>query len=110
VSQTNLEAGLEMFGPMSVEAPKLNSFLSSGAYAATSEDSFRDIEAFNVPAVLSSEIDQYLASPKERQPGFIVPVPRKLKPVNDPRLPHYLFVADVRHYDSMTGYWDAPIV
>ena len=34
VSQSDLESGLERFGPKTADAPKLNSFLTSGAYAA----------------------------------------------------------------------------
>lgn len=109
VSQSNLETGLHQFGPKGAEAPKLNSFLGSGAYAEAGDDSFRDIEAFNVQAVVASEIKDYLDAPKTQQPGFIVPVPKKLKPTQDSRLPSYLFVADDRHYDSLTGFWDNAI-
>jgi CRISPR-associated endonuclease/helicase Cas3 len=108
-SQADLETGLDRFGPKGADAPKLNSFLASGAYAEAGDDSFRDIEAFNAPAVLASEIGAYLAAPKIEQPGFVVPVPKKLKPAHDPRLPSYLSVADDRHYDPLTGYWDDPI-
>ncbi len=62
VSQTDLEDGLEQYGPTTAEAPRLNSFLSSGAYAVGSGDSFRDIEAFNVQAVLSNEVAKYLSA------------------------------------------------
>ncbi len=109
VSQTDLEQGLEKYGRKTAEAPKLNSFLSSGAYAFGGEDSFRDIEAFNIPAVLSSDVAKYLSANKDIQPGFIVPVPRKLKPAEDPRLPRYLRVADERNYDPTTGFWDKPL-
>jgi CRISPR-associated endonuclease/helicase Cas3 len=109
VSQSDLEEGLDLFGPKKADAPKLNSFLTSGVYALAGEDSFRDIEAFNVPAILRNEITAYLSAKKEEQPGFLVPVPKKLKPSQDPRLPRYLYVADERHYDPETGYWDTPI-
>lgn len=109
VSQSDLEHGLDRFGPKTAEAPKLNSFLTSGAYAVGGEDSFRDIEAFNVPAVLNNEVAAYLSAKQDLQPGFIVPVPRKLKPPTDSRLPRYLHVADDRHYDPNTGFWDVPI-
>ncbi|QEG30174.1 Putative CRISPR-associated nuclease/helicase Cas3 [Gemmata obscuriglobus] len=115
-SQADLEIGLDRFGPKGADAPKLNSFLASGAYAEASEDSFRDIEAFNVSAVLASEVGAYVTAAESKDcmtrakaPGFVVPVPRKLRPVQDPRLPHYLFAADDRHYDPQTGYWDYPI-
>jgi CRISPR-associated endonuclease/helicase Cas3 len=109
VSQTDLETGLERFGPKTADAPKLNSFLASGPYALGGDDSFREIEAFNVQAVLASEVGNYLAAKKAEQPGFILPVPKKLKPTRDGRLPSYLFVADDRHYDPQTGFWDTPI-
>lgn len=108
-SQADLETGLDRFGPKGAEAPKLNSFLASGAYAEAGDDSFRDIEAFNTPAVLASEIMAYMAAPKAEQPGFVVPVPKKLRPAHDSRLPSYLSVADDRHYDPLTGFWDDPI-
>ncbi|MCI0704196.1 MAG: CRISPR-associated helicase Cas3', partial [Planctomycetia bacterium] len=107
VSQTDLEEGLAN-APRRAEAPKLNSFLTSGPYALGGEDSFREIEAFNVQAVLSSEVTAYLNAGKAEQPGFILPVPKKLKPDRDTRLPSYLFVADDRHYDPTTGFWDEP--
>jgi CRISPR-associated endonuclease/helicase Cas3 len=109
VSQTDLETGLEQFGPKTADAPKLNSFLTSGPYALGGDDSFRDIEAFNVQAVLTSEVGAYLAAKKDEQPGFVLPVPKKVKPTRDGRLPSYLFVADDRHYDPQTGFWDTPL-
>jgi CRISPR-associated endonuclease/helicase Cas3 len=109
VSQTDLETGLERFGPKTADAPKLNSFLASGPYALGGDDSFRDIEAFNVQAVLACEVVAYLAAKRDEQPGYILPVPRKSKPMRDSRLPSYLFVADDRHYDPQTGFWDTPL-
>jgi CRISPR-associated endonuclease/helicase Cas3 len=109
VSQTDLETGLDLFGPKTADAPKLNSFLASGPYALGGDDSFREIEAFNVQAVLAAEILAYLAAKKAEQPGFILPVPKKVKPTRDSRLPSYLFVADDRHYDPQTGFWDTPL-
>lgn len=108
VSQTDLEQAMEKFGAKTADAPRLNSFLASGAYAVAGEDSFRDIEAFNLPAVLDSEVDSFLSS-RGRQPGFIVPVPKKLKPQKDARLPSYLFVGSKQNYDGLTGYWDNPL-
>jgi CRISPR-associated endonuclease/helicase Cas3 len=109
VSQTDLETGLDQFGPKIADAPRLNSFLASGPYALGGEDSFRDIEAFNVQVVLASEVAAYLAAGKADQPGFVLPVPKKVKPSRDSRLPSYLLVADDRHYDPRTGFWDTPI-
>lgn len=109
VSQTDLEAALDNFGDKTIDAPTLNSFLASGAFAVSGADSFRDLEAFNVSAVLRSEIPRYVAASPSQQPGFIVPVPRKVKPARDPRLPSFLFVADDKHYDDQTGFWDQPL-
>jgi CRISPR-associated endonuclease/helicase Cas3 len=109
VSQTDLETGLDRFGSKTTDAPKLNSFLASGPYALGGDESFRDIEPFNVQAVLTGEIAAYLAAEKAEQPGFILPVPKKVKPTCDNRLPSYLFVADDRHYDPQTGFWDTPL-
>jgi hypothetical protein len=109
VSQTDLESGLDRFGTKGAEAPKLNSFLASGAYADGGEDTFRDIDAFNVQAVLDMEASRYLTAPKKDQPGFILPVPRKAKPTTDSRLPRWLYVADSRNYDAKTGFHDEPI-
>jgi CRISPR-associated endonuclease/helicase Cas3 len=108
-SQTELEAGLERFGPNVVDAARLNPFLSSGGYALGGVDTYRDIEAFNVPAVLACEVAGYGAARKAEQPGFIVPVPRKVNPRPDPRLPNWLYSADDHHYDPSTGFHDHPI-
>lgn len=109
VSLADLETALEEFGPKGADAEKLNSFLASGAYADSREDTLRDIEAFNVQAVLANEIQDYLGAKPKEQPGFIVPVPRKVKPGIDPRLPHWLHVANDRHYEPRTGFHDTPI-
>ena len=108
VSQTDLEAGLELHGAKGVEAAKLVPFLTSGAYARAGEDSFRDIEAFNVQAVLDGDLGAYLAATPEARPGFVVPVPRKVKPIQDSRLPHWLRVAPAANYDETTGFHDEP--
>ena len=110
VSQADLEKCLDKFGSNMADAPRLNSFLTSGAYAVAGEESFRDIEAFNVPAILRGEISEYVKAPKRRKPGYIVPVPRKLAGEEpNARLPRYLKVADERYYDAKTGFWDEPI-
>ncbi len=110
VSQTDLERGLDKFGAKTADAPRLNAFLTSGPYAVAGDDSFRDIEAFNAPAVLASELGPYLAANDAERPGFVVPVPKKSVPLTtDGRLPRYLFVADDAHYDPKTGFWDEPL-
>ena len=108
-SQSDLETGLEKFGPKTAEAPRLNSFLTSGSYAVGRDDSFRDLEEFNVQAVLDKDLTVYLAAKKSDQPGYILPVPRKTKPVRDSRLPSHLLVANHTHYQGATGFWDKPL-
>lgn len=110
-SQSDLEAGLKEFGPKSADPDKLNSFLASGPYAVAGDDSFRDIEAFNVPAVLDEDVEEYLQAGPDRRPGFEVPVPRKRAADGpaDRRWPRHLRVADARHYDPKTGFWDEPL-
>ena len=110
-SQSDLEAGLKEFGPKAADPDKLNSFLASGPYAVAGDDSFRDIEAFNVPAVLDEDVEEYLKAGPDRRPGLEVPVPRKLATdgPSDRRWPRYLRVAAARHYDRKTGFWDEPL-
>jgi len=109
VSQSDLEWGLQQFGSRKVDAPKLNSFLASGGYADCQEETLRDIEEHSFQAVLRDEVDSFLRAAKSKKDGFIVPVPKKLMPGIDPRLPFYLRAADERHYSPRTGYHDAPI-
>lgn len=111
VSQSDLEAGLEKFGPMTADALKLNSFLTSGPYALGGDDSFRDIEAFNVQAVLRGDVQRYADANTAEKPGFVLPVPKKksVPLTTDARLPRYLSVADDAHYDPLTGFWDTPL-
>jgi len=107
ISQVDLEEELAK-APVHIDSPKVTSFLASGPYALSGDDSFRDIEAFNVQAVLRSEVARYLVTARKDQPGFVLPVPRK-HGSNDTRLPTYLFVADDRHYDPLTGFEDNPV-
>lgn len=109
VNQSDLETGLEKYGPVTAETPKLNSFLASGAYAVGGDDPFRDMDAFHIQAVLRSELDKYLTAGREEKPGFILPVPKKTNPQPDSRLPRYLAVADHTHYHPATGFWDTAI-
>ncbi len=109
VSQADLEVGLDEFGTKLTDALKVIPFLASGAYADAGIDSYRDIEAFNVQAVLDTEVTAYLAACDDKKPGFVVPVPRWLKPTADSRLPRWLRVAEARHYDGATGFHDLPL-
>ena len=68
------------------------------------------IEAFNVQAVLASEVVAYLAAKKGRATGLHSAGAEKGKTSSAmAALPSYLFVADDRHYDPQTGFWDTPL-
>jgi CRISPR-associated endonuclease/helicase Cas3 len=109
VSQQYLEEAMKQLDSGKSDAPSLNSFLRSGGYADGKEDSFRDIEPFNVDSVLNDEVDLYAKASTEKKPGFVVPVPRKLQPGGDSRLPRYMRVGNRTHYHSLTGYHDKPV-
>jgi CRISPR-associated endonuclease/helicase Cas3 len=87
---------------------KACSFLQSGPYALGDED-FRDIEEFTTPALLADDVPLFLDSPKAKRPGFVVPVPRRLRGNRDARLPHYLAVAPQDHYHAAVRFCDAPL-
>jgi CRISPR-associated endonuclease/helicase Cas3 len=111
VSQAMLERALEEYGPRLGVPDRWCAFVNSGAYAQGGDETFRDIDEFTVPAVLTSEIPAFLALLKKRGPtaGLILPAPRRRNLARDDRLPKYLAVAPDDHYDPRTGYWDGPV-
>jgi hypothetical protein len=84
--------------------------LKSGPYALGGEEDFREIEEFSRPSLLQSEVDAFLSAGKADQPGFVVPVPRKLSKERDDnlhaKLPRYLGVAPEGHYHQALGFCD----
>ena len=79
------------------------SFVASGPYAMGGEEDFRDIENFNIQAVVKSDMAAFLAADKKDQPGWTLPAPRWLapRPTRDerpPKWPSYLGVAPDGHY------------
>ena len=120
LSQTNLEdtlKGLSEIPPWYGDT--LISFLTSGPYAVAPKaddddaNTFREGNDFNRPCVLPTEVGEYLDAEPEVQPGFVVPVPKKLAASRDdtdgPRLkelPNYLSVATDGHYHPMVGFSD----
>lgn len=50
-----------------------SAFTSGGYYALPA--AFRDTDEHSVPGLLADEVAAYLAAPKDKQPGFVVPVP-----------------------------------
>jgi CRISPR-associated endonuclease/helicase Cas3 len=123
LSQTALEAtlnGLRELPPWLGD--NVIMFLTSGPYAvgpkADEDDAttFREGNEFNRPCVLSTDVGAYLGAEDEVQPGFIVPVPKKLAHCrddkDDPRhrdLPRYLVVATDGHYHSAVGFCHRPL-
>ena len=104
VSQMHLEEGMQNFGSKEIEAERRSSFLTSGPYAMSGEDSFRDIEEFSQQCILDNEIDDFLKASPEKRAGFICPVPKKLKPVANSKLPNFLRVGNAANYKPETGY------
>lgn len=90
-------------------------FTSSGPYALTGEEEFRDSEEFNRPCVLPTEVGKYHAALPDRRPGFVLPVPMKRSKARDDdnpahaKLPGYLGVATDGHYHPAVGYCDRPL-
>lgn len=83
------------------------SFTASGPYAMGGEEDFRDIEEFNVPAVIQGDVATFRNAGKDQQPGLVVPVPRKLGRQPRPaRWPSYLAVAPDGHYHLAIGFCD----
>jgi CRISPR-associated endonuclease/helicase Cas3 len=113
VSQSRLEAALLRHGPKLGRADRWCSFLESGPYAQGGDETFRAIEEFSVPAVLSSEVGEFLRrqAASELTAGLVLPVPRRWGQAGrevDPRLPGFLHVAPDSHYDPQTGFWGVP--
>jgi CRISPR-associated endonuclease/helicase Cas3 len=104
VSQMHLEEGMQIFGSKEIEAERRSSFMTSGPYAMSGEDSFRDIEEFSQQCILDNEIDDFLKASPEKRAGFICPVPKKLKPVANSKLPNFLRVGNAANYKPETGY------
>lgn len=121
--QTDLETtlyGLSEIPDWYGDVPAM--FLKSGPYAsspkADDEDAvtFREGNDFNRPCVLPGEVGTYLDAEPKLQPGFVVPVPKKLSFGRDDEngsrhteLPNYLGVAADGRYDPLVGYCDRPL-
>ena len=120
LSQTDLESTLN---GLAETPPWLGDnvimFLKSGAYAvgpkSDDEDAntFREGNDYNRPCVLSDEVDEYLKKDQKDQPGYVVPVPKKLASCRDDdneathrQLPKYLGVASAGHYHKTVGFCD----
>ncbi|MFM8275016.1 MAG: CRISPR-associated helicase Cas3' [Gemmata sp.] len=114
LSQDDLEKALrDAPSPASLGDP-LCSFLESGPYAIAGEEQFRDSEEFNRPCVLPGDVTEYLNA-GTRQPGFVLPVPKKFGRERDPNNPDHaklaghLGVACDERYHAAVGYCDNPL-
>jgi CRISPR-associated endonuclease/helicase Cas3 len=108
--QSDLEEALRKHGPTLEDPDRWCSFVGSGPYAQSGEESFRELDDFTAPAILCSDVGPFLALQANRQPtaGLVVPVPRRIHRAapRDPRLPCHLPVAPDENYDPLTGFWE----
>lgn len=112
VNQAELEQALRDAPSPPAQGDPLCSFVNSGPYALAGEEDFRDIEEFSRPAILRGEVSRFVSADKAKQPGFIIPVPRKLSEPPDGQrgaLPAYLRVAPDEHYHKAIGFCDKPL-
>jgi hypothetical protein len=123
LTQIDLETAMQQVDPPPSLGDPICSFLESGPYAVgpRSDDdeasTFREGNDFNRPCILAKDVAEYLKPDPERkrQPGFIVPVPKKLSWERDPenpehaKLPGFLGVAKDEHYHQAVGFCDRKI-
>lgn len=110
VNQEQLEAALEELAG-GVPLPKRCQFLESGPYADGGEDSFRDLDEFTIPGLLTSDVEVFVKLKSQGKPtdGLILPVPRKFAQKHeDSRLPSFLCLAPSAYYQKLLGFLDHP--
>ena len=113
INQADLEEALRK-APRKAEPKKGCSFLRSGPYAASFKDEFREIEEYNLTAVLDSDVRNVLEQKRNRNPidGSLLPVPRRFRekaPENPPGFPKFLFIAPSSHYLTLLGFCNEPL-
>jgi CRISPR-associated endonuclease/helicase Cas3 len=117
LSQDDLDIAMwdESVAPPPSVGDVLCSFLESGPYAVAGEEEFRDAEEFNRPCVLPGDVDKYLKAKPDKQPGFVLPVPKrdaKGRNNDDPchaKLPRQLGVSAEGRYHAAVGFCDKPL-
>ncbi|RJQ45843.1 MAG: CRISPR-associated helicase Cas3' [Gammaproteobacteria bacterium] len=106
-SQADLEGLLEEFtSAQEAEGERLIAFVADGFWSRGGAEELRENEDFTVPAVLDSDVEDYLATRRKDEPGdgFVVPVPRRFVQRRDSRLPGFLYVAPSSHYVAELGF------
>ena len=78
------------------------------------DEDFRDIEDFNIQAVVKGDVSAFLDADKKAQPGWTLPAPRWLAPrptreERPPKWPSYLGIAPDGHYHQALGLFDQPL-
>lgn len=115
LSQDDLETVMRAVDVPESPGDSLSMFLESGPYALAGEEDFRDSEEFNRPCVLPGDVAAYTGGEWKKQPGLVVPVPRKKadgRSDDDPahkKLPGHLGVARDGHYHPAVGFCDQPL-
>ena len=107
VSQATLQRLLAKLGPDEVEVDRYSSFLDAGPWATSREKSLRESNEFTVPAILDSDIPEYLSLSRTGKPtdGLLVPVPRRFAR-SDPRLGDWPLTAPASHYNPLFGFME----
>ncbi len=115
LTQEDLEQALAQI-PMPAELGRDCRFLTSGPFALSGEQSFRDIDEFTVPAILDRDVLAFHAMRERREPtdGLVVPAPRWFAKANAPPnrpagLPDYLHVVPARFYHPAVGLRHEPV-
>lgn len=110
ISQNELEQAFLKYDTTPPEPDRLCSFLDSGFYARSGQESFRDVEEFAILAILDEDVEEVKGriERKEQWDGYRVPVPiRFLKQYGhceEPGLPKWLWVAPRTHYRDDIGF------
>jgi CRISPR-associated endonuclease/helicase Cas3 len=101
VSQLELSQRFEQFGPKTRDPSGDSAFLDGGYYAVPGN--LREDDDTGCTAVLDRQIDEYLRSDRDKQPGYRLSVPKRFAQ-EDSRLGQYLFSAPAERYDVKLGF------
>jgi CRISPR-associated endonuclease/helicase Cas3 len=105
VSQRALALALEEHAPVERDASGHTAFVNSGYFAVSG--ALRDSDDVGAAAVLSTDVERYLAFKDDGSPehaGLLLTVPKQAHPTVDERLPSFLKVADAARYSAWLGF------